>query len=94
MMTANSSKSNSYLIFLLFKGTLLPATIIHASLAEILAKPMSQESEHDNCIGPMTTMARDQWASVRDQLLQAAPTNEVEFVTTIIQHVNSIKDRT
>ncbi|KAK6750791.1 hypothetical protein RB195_002636 [Necator americanus] len=51
------------------KGNILPAEHIHNSLAHILKTGTQQEK--DKCIGALTSLERDSWANIREELLEA-----------------------
>ncbi|VDO12950.1 unnamed protein product [Haemonchus placei] len=51
------------------KGNVLPADCVHNSLAYILHNAKPQDA--DKCVGSLTSLDRDTWAKVRDEMLEA-----------------------
>ncbi|VDM57709.1 unnamed protein product [Angiostrongylus costaricensis] len=59
-------------------GDILPASDIHNSLSHILKNGKQQES--DKCVGSLTTLGRDVWASVREEMLEAGNADKLRLI--------------
>ncbi|KAK6037626.1 Choline/Carnitine O-acyltransferase, partial [Cooperia oncophora] len=60
------------------KGNILPADSVHNSLAHILKTAKQQDA--DKCIGSLTSLDRDTWAKVRDEMMEAGNAQNFEKV--------------
>ena len=58
-------------------GNLLPAHIVQACLAKILAENRGMHPNPNECVGSLTTLERDKWAEVRQELLLAGEKNSL-----------------
>uniref|UniRef100_A0AC34FF03 Choline/carnitine acyltransferase domain-containing protein n=1 Tax=Panagrolaimus sp. ES5 TaxID=591445 RepID=A0AC34FF03_9BILA len=71
------SKGNIYSVDLFDEqGNILPPDDVHASLAEILKSSTAPDT--NRCIGSLTTLERDSWADIRNQLI-TDPKNRASF---------------
>ncbi|KAE9419950.1 hypothetical protein Angca_002382, partial [Angiostrongylus cantonensis] len=59
-------------------GDILPASDVHNSLSHILRNGKQQES--DKCVGSLTTLGRDVWASVREEMLEAGNADKLRLI--------------
>ncbi|KAJ1363183.1 hypothetical protein KIN20_022990 [Parelaphostrongylus tenuis] len=60
------------------KGNILPATDVHNSLAHILKTGKQQEG--NKCVGSLTSLERDAWAEVRQELLEAGNADKLRMI--------------
>ncbi|KAL6738453.1 hypothetical protein Aduo_012000 [Ancylostoma duodenale] len=60
------------------KGNILPAEDIHNSLSHILKTGAQQDN--DKCIGALTSLDRDSWASAREELLEAGNAEKLRLI--------------
>ncbi|VDM66729.1 unnamed protein product [Strongylus vulgaris] len=60
------------------EGNILPAKDIHNSLAYILQTGAQQEP--DKCVGALTSLDRDQWASAREELVEAGNAEQLRSI--------------
>ncbi|CAJ0603042.1 unnamed protein product [Cylicocyclus nassatus] len=60
------------------KGEILPAEDVHNSLAYILETGARQEA--DKCVGALTSLNRDEWASAREELLEAGNAEKLRSI--------------
>jgi hypothetical protein len=58
----------------MISGMVRHRDIIHACLADILNKN-KEPARPEECIGSLTTLERDTWAGVREELIQASQMN-------------------
>ncbi|KAK5964521.1 hypothetical protein GCK32_003551 [Trichostrongylus colubriformis] len=60
------------------QGNILPAECVHNSLAHILQNAKQQDA--DKCTGSLTSLDRDSWAKVRDDLLEAGNSQNLQLI--------------
>ncbi|KJH52237.1 Choline/Carnitine O-acyltransferase [Dictyocaulus viviparus] len=63
-------------------GDILPANDIHSSLAHILKH--GEQQTNDKCIGSLTSLERDVWADVRDELLEAGNADKLHMIDSAL----------
>lgn len=64
------------------QGNILPAENVHNSLAYILKTAKPQDP--DRCAGSLTSLERDEWADIRNELMEAGNAQNVNLVDSAL----------